>query len=159
MLLTVNLKNLQDVVINHIKNFSIDIYHQYKPKNVKPPLIVYRTEIDQSEKTRKYLKILNGRNIHKIGDLEIKYHLFLIAKGNEIFNLAQSLDRHIYNLKNQYIESGDYLFYVSFKYEIFKPFESPEFEKEEFLSMKSILTAKTVLTEERKTINVKPELV
>lgn len=150
MLKTINLQTLYDTVINHIKAYPIPVYHQYKPKTINPPLIVYRTEHKQTPKIQKYYKKTPGKNYHKLADLEVIFHLFLTAKQDQILTLSQALNSHISALKTAVIDNEK----VHFTYEVFSPFDSPEFEKEEYQTMKAVLTAKTVILDERDTLQI-----
>lgn len=150
MLKTPNLQAIYDYVLNHIKGHPIEVYHQYKPQKINPPLIVYRVEYKQTRKPRRYYQVLQDKNIHKIADLDIIFHLFLIAKQDQILNLANSLNSHIANIQNTNIENMK----VEFDYEIFSPFESPEFEKEQFFTMKATLKALTIIFDEKTKIPI-----
>ncbi len=145
MLFQPNLDEIVQYAVNHIKSFPIEVYYQYKPQAVKPPLIVYRLSKEEKPKFQKYYKILPDRNFHKIADAKLNIHLFFIASQNTVLSLAQNLDRHIHSIKNTYINDE----YIHFKYETFKPFESKEFEKEGYLTMEAKLEANYPILEEK----------
>jgi len=150
LLLEPSLDEIVQYAINHLKSFPIQVYHQYKPQTVKPPLIVYRLSKSEKTKFQRYYKTLPDKNLHKIADANLTIHLFLIAPQNTALSLAQNLDKHIYSIKNTYINS----LYIRFKYETFKPFDSNEFEKEGYLTMQAKLKANYPVLEEKITKKV-----
>ncbi len=150
MLFQPSLEAIIRYAINHIKNFPITLYYQYKPQTVKPPLIVYRIDKEEKPKFQRFYKTTENKVYHKIADAKLNIHLFLIAHQNSIFTLSQRLDSHIFSIKNPYIDDE----YIKFTYRTFQPFESKEFEKERYLTMEAILTAHFPILKVKDTIQV-----